>query len=104
MPIQNKSIPKSYDAGDMLDMADIAHADMDWMSIAIEDLSVRLRQLKKDMTAYNVNAPYHFEVLEKVMQMYEYVADNRKHYHKQESAKYEALWEQEKGLKNGGEA
>ncbi|WP_173910049.1 hypothetical protein [Acinetobacter sp. Marseille-Q1618] len=100
MPNQNiKSIPKTYDAGDMLDLASMAECDMGWMSTALSDVQLKVKQIKKELMARNPSAEYHFSDLEKVLEMFVYLAEDRCSYHEKEAEKLREEWE---SAKQGG--
>ena len=97
MPNQNiKSIPKTYDAGDMHDLAFMGEADMDWMSTALSDVQLKVKQIKKDLMARYPNAEYHFSDLEKVLEMFVYLAEDRCRYHEKEAEKFREEFEANK--------
>lgn len=80
MPKQNNS-PKTYTSLDMLDIHTLAENDMEWMAVAIYDISKRVRAIKEELTERDVNAQYQFSTLETILGMYEFIADERhRHY------------------------
>ena len=100
MSNQNNSIPKKYDAGDLADAYSIAENDMQWMFTAITDARIRVKKLKSELTALNASAEYYFYGLEQVLEMYEYLAENRLNHHVGEAERYSKEWEQLKGGRN----
>ena len=92
-----KPTVKTHDVGDMLDLATLAECDMDWMYTALVDVRLRVAKLKEELTARDVNAQYHFHMLEKVLEMYEYVAEDRTRCHEQRAEAYKKEWEKIKG-------
>ena len=89
----NKPTAKNYDAGDMYDLASLAECDLDWMSTAITDIRLRLAKLKADLTERDVNAQYSFHMLEKVLEMYEYLAEDRARCHQKQAEVYLKEWQ-----------
>ena len=94
MSTQNKpqNMPKNYDAGDMLDAYSLAECDMQWMSVAITDIKKRIKELKNDL---GINATG-FYALEHVVDMYQYIAENRLSHYSNETEAYEAEWKADK--------
>ena len=95
--INSTNTPKKYDAGDMLDLATLAECDMDWMYTALVDVRLRVARIKEELTARDVNAQYHFHTLEKVLEMYEYIAEDRTRCHEQQAEAYKEELEKIKG-------
>lgn len=87
---------KTYDAGDMHNLASLAENDLDWMSTAITDIRIRIAKIKDDLTARDVDAQYHFHTLERVLSMYEYLAEDRARCYDENSKKYKTEWESSK--------
>ena len=95
--INSTNTPTKYDAGDMHDLASLAACDMDWMYTALVDVRLRVARIKQELTARDVNAQYHFHTLEKVLEMYEYIAEDRTRCHEQQAEAYKEEWEKIKG-------
>ena len=88
MSTQNKpqNTPETYTTGDMLDAYSLAECDMQWMSVAITDIKKRIKELKNDL---GINATG-FYALEHVVDMYQYIAENRLSHYSNETEAYEA--------------
>jgi hypothetical protein len=89
-----QSMPKTYDAGEMADAYSLAESDMQWMSVAIKDIRKRLKEIKSELGNNNVLGFYD---LEHVVDMYQYIAENRLHHYSDEAEAYQAEWEKMKG-------
>ena len=89
MPNQINSIPKTYDAGDMHDLASLAESDMGWMSTAIGHIRKEIIRLNKLAEGGKEVTQYHFSELITHLDMYEYLADTRQHYHAKLAETYE---------------
>ena len=94
MSTQNKpqNTPETYTTGDMLDAYSLAECDMQWMSVAITDIKKRIKELKNDL---GINATG-FYALEHVVDMYQYIAENRLSHYSNETEAYEAEWDANK--------
>ena len=94
MSTQNKpqNTPETYTTGDMLDAYSLAECDMQWMSVAITDIKKRIKELKNDL---GINATS-FYALEHVVDMYQYIAENRLSHYSNETEAYEAEWKADK--------
>ena len=88
----NNSTPKTYDAGDMLDLASLAKCDMDWMSTALNFIRKEVTRLHEESKKGKLSQ-YHFDELRTQIDMYSYLAESRHHYHADEADKFEAEWE-----------
>lgn len=88
--INSNNTPKMYDAGDMHNIAYIAECDMRWMSVAITDIKKRLKEIKREFGNRSVVGFYD---LEHVVDMYQYIAENRLQHYEEEAEAYEAEWE-----------
>lgn len=100
MPNQNQSILQERHLSEMYDAATLAQCDMDWMNTALIDVKTKVTQLKKDLALKNPHIEYYFHSLEKILEIYSYVAENRLEYY---AFEVERLEEQEK-LKGGRNA
>lgn len=92
--INSKNTPKNYDAGDLVDAYSLAECDMQWMSVAITDIKKRLKDIKKEVGHKNIIGFYD---LEHVIDMYQYIAENRLSHYSDETEAYETEWEKIKG-------
>lgn len=100
MPNQNQSILQERHLSEMYDAATLAQCDMDWMNTALMDVKTKVTQLKKDLALKNPHIESYFHSLEKILEIYSYVAENRLEYY---AFEVERLEEQEK-LKGGRNA
>ena len=89
MSTQNKpqNTPETYTTGDMLDAYSLAECDMQWMSVAITDIKKRIKEIKSKLDNTNVIGLYD---LEHVVDMYQYIAENRLHHYSGEVEAYQA--------------
>ena len=87
-----QNTPKTYTTGDMVDAYSLAEWDMQWMSVAITDIKKRIKDLKNDL---GINATG-FYALEHVVDMYQYIAENRLHHYLNETEAYQAEWDANK--------
>ena len=96
MSTQNKpqNMPETYTTVDMLDVYSLAECDMQWMSVAITDIKKRLKEIKSKLDNTNVIGLYD---LEHVVDMYQYIAENRLYHYSDETEAYQAEWEKMKG-------
>ena len=94
MSTQNKpqNMPETYTTVDMLDAYSLAECDMQWMSVAITDIKKRIKELKNDL---GINATG-FYALEHVVDMYQYIAENRLSHYSDETETYQTEWEANK--------
>ena len=98
MPNQiKKPLPKTYDAGDMHDLASLAESDMGWMSTAIGHIRKEIIRLNKLAEGGKEVTQYHFSELITHLDMYEYLAEDRHRNHAKEAEAYRAEWEKTKG-------
>ena len=95
MPTQTHSnnTPKTYDAGDLVDAYSLAECDMQWMSVAITDIKKRLKEIKREFGNQGVVGFYD---LEHVVDMYQYIAENRLSHYSDETETYQTEWEANK--------
>lgn len=89
----NKTV-NTYDAGDMADAYLLAENDMQWMNVAITDIKKRLKNLKEELGTEHVKGLFAFE---HVLDMYEYLSEERLASHSTMAEKYQAEWEIVKG-------
>lgn len=88
----------SFSLSDAYDISSLAASDLKWMNVALSDIRARISKLKKDLTERDSNNQYDFYVIEKMLCMYEYLAEERLHHHEQESERLKALfWQANKG-------
>ena len=93
----NKSLPKTYDAGDLSDAFCISESDLNWSFTAINTISKKITQLQERLKdAYGVDECY-FAELEALTGMFEYLIDERHEYHFKESEKYSKELKQLRG-------
>lgn len=87
MPIKNnpQNTPEIITVDDLYHLATLANCDMDWMQVAIEDTKLRVAKIKEDLTKHYPNAEYHFRALEKVLEMYSYLVDDRTRHYEEEA-------------------
>lgn len=95
MPNSNhsKNTSNTYDSGDMADAYLLAENDMQWMSVALADIKKRLKDLKTELRVEHVRGLFAFE---HVLDMYEYLAEERLSSHSSMAEKYQAEWEEDK--------
>ena len=88
MSTQNKpqNMPETYTTVDMLDAYSLAECDMQKMNIDKKKKKKRIKELKNDL---GVNATG-FYALEHVVDMYQYIAENRLHHYSGEVEAYQA--------------
>lgn len=94
--INSKNTPKTYDAGDMHDLASLAECDMDWMSTAIAHVRKEIKRIHGLAQNGEIISQYHFSELIVHLDMYEYLADDRRHHHAEEAERYSKEWEADK--------
>lgn len=92
--INSKNTLKTYDAGEMADAYSLAESDMRWMSVAITDIKKHLKEIKSKLGNNSVLGLYD---LEHIVDMYQYIAENRLHHYSGEAKAYEVEWEEIKG-------
>lgn len=96
--IHSKNKPAVYDAGDMYDLAALAENDMQWMQIAIDETKSKVSKVKEDLAETYPNASYYFRDLEKLLEIYSYLAESRCIHHEKEAKTYKELWEAQQGI------
>ena len=98
MPTQthSKNTPKNYNAGDVADVHSLAESDMHWMSTAITSVNREIKRLHDLAKNGEILSQYHFSELITHLDMYEYLADDRRHHHAKEAKAYEVEWETNK--------
>jgi len=89
----NNSTPKTYDAGDMHDLASLAESDMNWMRTAISHIRREVMKLNKLAESGKEVSQYHFSEMVTQLDMYEYLAEDRHRNHAKGAEAYEAEWE-----------
>ncbi|MEG0603760.1 MAG: hypothetical protein RR487_04540 [Acinetobacter sp.] len=94
--INSNNTSKTYDASDLNDAYALAECDMQWMSTAIAHVKKEIRSLHNLAKNGEILSQYHFSELITHLDMYEYLADDRRHYHAKEAEAYNAEWEAEK--------
>ena len=93
MPNSNSknSTPEIITADDFYSLATLANCDMDWMQVAIADTKLRVAKIKEDLIKHYPGAEYHFYALEKVLEMYSYLAEDRTRYYEEEVERIDLL-------------
>ena len=95
--INFKKVPKAYDAGDMLDLSDLAVNDVKWLNLAIKHLKAEFYHTKDFIQSnYKVHDSY-FEQLDEFFGMYEHLANDRLKEKEQVVVVYQNEWEKIKG-------
>lgn len=94
--INSKNTPKTYDASDLNDAYSLAECDMQWMSAAIGHVKEEIKRIHALAKDGEVISQYHFSELITHLDMYEYLADDRRHHHAKEAKAYEVEWEANK--------
>ena len=94
--INSKNTSKINDAGDMHDMATMAESDVEWMSTAITQVRKEIKRIHALVNNGEIISQYHFSELITHLDMYEYLADDRRHHHAKEAKAYEVEWETNK--------
>jgi hypothetical protein len=92
-----KTTAKTYDAGDMHDLASLAAYDMNWMYIAISHIRKEVIKLNKLAESGKEVSQHHFYELVTHLDMYEYLAEDRHRNHAKGAEAYKAEWENTKG-------
>lgn len=88
MPNQN-NCSKTYDAGDLSDAYSLAESDMQWMNTAITHVNREIKRLHALAENGAILTQHHLSELITHLDMYEYLADTRKHYHAKQAETYE---------------
>ena len=94
--INSKNTPETYDAGDVADAHSLAECDMQWMSTAIGHVKEEIKRIHALAKDGEVISQYHFSELITHLDMYEYLADDRRHHHAKEAKAYEVEWKANK--------
>ena len=95
--INSKNTTETYSAGDLEDAYSLARSDMQWMQTAIRHVKkeiIGMRDLAKSGTPIH---PYYFSELITHLEMYEYIADERRNNNDEEAEAYKAEWMKVKG-------
>ena len=88
---------KQYNSLDMYDMATLAQADLEWLSIALTDVRKRVAEVKKEVMELCPTSVYRFHKLEKILEMYEFIAEEREQHHVNEAHAYKKELEEDEG-------
>ncbi|AYO55270.1 hypothetical protein [Acinetobacter wuhouensis] len=83
--INSNNTPKTYDAMDLNDAYSLAECDMRWMSVAITDIKKRIKELEKNLGILATG----FYDLKHVIDLYQYVAENRLQHYEEEAETYQ---------------
>lgn len=94
--INSNNTPETYDAGDLTDAYSLAECDLQWMSTAIGHVKEEIKRIHALVKDGEVISQYHFSELITHLDMYEYLADDRRHYHAKEAEAYKVKWEANK--------
>lgn len=94
--INSKNTPKTYDASDLNDAYSLAECDLKWMSTAIGHVKEEIKRIHALAKDGEVISQYHLSGLITHLDMYEYLADDRRHHHAKEAKAYEVEWETNK--------
>jgi len=68
---------------------------MQWMSVAISDIKTRLNDLKAEL-GVNTDSTHSLFAFEHLLDMYEYLAEERLSNQSSMAEKYQAEWEEDK--------
>lgn len=80
---------KQYNSLDMYDLSTLAQSDLNWLSIALTDVRKRVSDLKEEFNEIAEHSKYRFNTLEKILEMYEFIAEEREQDHAKLAEKYE---------------
>ena len=94
--INSNNTPKTYDAGDVTDAHSLAESDMQWMSTALTHVNKKIKRIHDLAKNGEILSQHHFSELITHLDMYEYLADARLHYHAKEAKAHEDEWEANK--------
>lgn len=86
--INSKNTPETYNAGDLNWAHEVAQEDLKWMSTAIRHVKEEIKKIHALAKNGEVISQYHFFELITHLDMYEYLADDRRHYHAKEAEAY----------------
>ena len=90
MPNQNqKTVSLVHYLGDVSDAYSLAESDMHWMSTAISHTKKEIKKLHDLAENGAILTQHHLSELITHLDMYEYLADTRKHYHAKQAETYE---------------
>ena len=99
MPKQIKNhTQKTYDAGDMLDLSDLAVNDVKWLNLAIKHLKAEFDDTKDFIQRNHKVHDSYFEQLDEFLGMYEHLANDRLKEKEHLATKYQNEWD---NLKEG---
>ncbi len=93
-----KPTVKTYDAGDMLDLSELAVNDVKWLNMGISHLKVEFYKAKDLIQEqYKVHDCY-FDKLAEFFDMYQYLADDRLGEQERIVEKYREQFAEAKGV------
>ena len=95
--INSNNTPKTYDAGDLVDVYSCAESDMQWMNTAISHIRKEVKRLNKLAENGKEITQYHFTDLIHHIDMYEYISEERHAHHAEQAERYSKEWEKIKG-------
>lgn len=81
---QKVALKLHYSNRDLYDLASLAESDMNWMHTALSEIQLKIKQIQTK----HPNIKHHFNGLEKILEMYVYLAENRQQYHADEAQKH----------------
>lgn len=84
--------PEFFDAGDMADAYALAECDMRWMGTAIASVHAEIKKLQDLVKQGGVLGGSDFYRLITNLEMYEYIADDRRDYHAKQAEEYTKEW------------
>lgn len=97
MPNQIKNhTQKTYDAGDMLDLSDLAVNDVKWLNLAIKHLKAEFYDTKDFIQRNHKVHDSYFEQLDEFFGMYEHLANDRLKEKEHLATKYQNEWDNPK--------
>ena len=79
----------------MYDLSTLAQSDLGWMSVALTDVRKRVNELKKELVEKNPINKHYFMALEKILEMYEFIAEEREKDYISHAEKYNEELEDE---------
>lgn len=62
-----------YNAGDMLDIATLAHEHIEWLEVGITDILKEMQHTKSDLVKRDANNQFYFYTLEKKLEITQYL-------------------------------
>jgi len=94
--INSKNKPlKSYDAGDMSDVYGIAHESTEWLSTLLSQIKKETKNLQEELKQQGIYEG-HFHAVSKLLDLSEFMADERIAYFKRLHTEHAQEWEADK--------